>query len=178
MSKLSQVRKALQDNPNITIVAAKEINYLPNKHGYFSHTVDFFVAPKNGTLSTGEELQALMMSLIPGIKPTSVDNFHDYGDSMSLGKLYFDENIGIKNVKIVLTDEDMFSSIDFVDGKLEQSEKIERRAWVRLYPNIQTAVLAEKGENQCSIRKDKIITKKEEPAEKQGFLSAFFARFS
>jgi hypothetical protein len=167
MSKLSQVKKALQNNPDITIVATKEINHLPDKDGFFSHTVDFYVAPKNGTVSTAEELQALMMSLVPEIKPSSIDKFRDLSDSIELGKLYFDECIGIKNVKIVLTDEDMFNVGSFVDGKLDRTEKIERRVWVRLYPNIQIASLAERGECKWAIGKNKILPKP------KGFLSKF-----
>lgn len=169
MSKLSQVKKALLGNPEIIVIATKEINYLPGENGFFSHTVDFFVAPKVGTLSTAEELQTLMMSLVPEIKPTSVDNFDDRGDDkMSLGKLYFDEYIGTRNIEIVLTDEDMFSIKGCFDGKIEQSTKIERRVWVRLYPNIQAAKSAERGIDQYSISKKKLRPRK------QGFFTIFF----
>jgi hypothetical protein len=130
------------------------------------------VAPRTGTVSTAEELQMLMMSLVPGVEPTSVDEFHEGDDEMRFGKLYFDEYIGTKETceKIVLTDKDMFSTKGFVDGKIERkgTEKIERRAWVRLYPNIQTAMSAENGTDVYRIKKKKLG--KTENTE-QGFLS-------
>lgn len=157
MSKLTQVRKALQENPTITIVGAPEISYLPDRNGFWSHTIDFHVAPKKGGLYTVEELQALMMSLIPGLEPTSKQDFREWSREMDFGRLYFDEDIGMEAVRreITLTDEDMFSSSGFVDGKLviEYTEKVRRRTWVGLFPNTQIAAAALKGKNKYLISK-------------------------
>src|SRR3989338_6900137 len=130
MSKLTHVRKALQDNPNITIVGALERNYLPGRSGYWSHTVDFHVASKTGGVYTAEELQALMMSLVPGLEPTDKDNLREWDREMEFVRLYFDEDIATEAVRheIVLTDAGMFSSGGFVDGKriIERTEKAQR----------------------------------------------------
>ena len=160
MSKLAHVRKALESNPKIKIVGAPEKNYLPERDdsGNWSHTVDFHVAPKTGGVYTAEGLQALMMSLVPGLEPTwKLDFCEGRSHEMTFGTLFFDEEIGTKAVrrKIVLTDEDMFSSDGFVDGKLviECTNKILRRTWVRLFPNAQIAATALEGENRCVISK-------------------------
>ncbi len=152
MSMLTQVRKALQENPDITIVGAPELNYLPGRqirYCYCSHTIDFHVAPKTGGVYTAKELQALMMSLVPGLEPILKDDFREGSREMEFGKLYFDEDIGTEAVRheITLTDEDMFSSDGFVDGKrvIEYTEKIHRRARDRLFPNTQIAAAARDG---------------------------------
>ena len=79
---------------------------------------------------------------------------------MEFGKLYFDENIGTEAVRheIVLSDEDMFSSGGFVDGKriIEHTEKVQRRTWVRLFPNTQIAAAALEGENEFRIPKSEL----------------------
>lgn len=160
MSKLTHVRKALQDNPSIKIVGAPEQNYLPGRNGYWSHTVDFHVAPKTGGVYTAKELQALMMSLVPGLEPTCKDDFREWDREMEFGKFYFDEDIGTEAVRheVVLSDEDMFSSGGFVDGRriIERTEKVQRRTWVRLFPNAQIAAAALEGENEYRIPKNEL----------------------
>lgn len=143
MSKLIQVRKALGENPNITIVGAPERNSLPDRDGHWSHTIDFYVAP-NGGIYNAEELQAFMMSLVPGLEPSCKDDFHEWDHELEFGKLYFDEDIGTEVIRreITLTDEEMFASDGFVDGKqvIEYTRKVQRRTWVRLFPNPQVAI--------------------------------------
>ena len=160
MSKLTHVREALQDNQTIAIVGAPEQNYLLGKDSYWGHTVDFHVAPKTGGVYTAKELQALMMSLVPGLEPTLKDDFQEWDREIEFGTLYFDENIGTETVRreIVLSDEDMFSSGGFVDGKriIERTEKVQRRTWVRLFPNVQIAAAALEGENEFLISKSEL----------------------
>ena len=160
MSKLTQVRTALEDNPGIAIVGAPECNHLPNRVSYWSHTVDFHVAPKTGGVYTAGELQALMMSLVPELEPNQKDDFWESDLAMQLGKLYFDEEIGTEVVRreIVLSDEDMFSSPGFVDGKctIQRTERVQRRTWVRLFPNIQIATAALEGADGLSISKSRL----------------------
>lgn len=168
MSKLAQVRKALEGNPNISIVGAPERNYLPDRSGFFSHTVDFHVAPKSG-IYTAEELQALMMSLVPGLGPTCKDDFREWDDGMEFGKLYFDEQIGTEDISrtINLTVDDAAAE-GFVDGQqiVEKTLPVERRTWVRLFPDAQIASAALKGENVYRISKDDLPGKR-------GILSRF-----
>lgn len=160
MSKLTHVRKALQENPSITIVGTKEQNCLPGRNGFWSHTVDFHVAPKIGGVYTIKELQTLMMSLVPGLEPTCKDDFCERDREMEFGKLYFDEDIGTEAIRheVVLSDEDMFSSSGFVDGRriIELTKKVQRRTWVRLFPNTQIAAAALKGENEYQIPKNEL----------------------
>lgn len=161
MSKLVHVRKALQENPSITIVGAPEKNYLPRRAGYWSHTVDFHIAPKTD-IYTATQLQTLMMSLVPGLEPTCSDHFREGANEMEFGKLYFDEDIGTEVVRheITLFDKDMFSSNGFVDGKqiIERIVKVQRRTWVRLFPNTQIAAAALEGTNAYRISKNELAS--------------------
>ncbi len=149
MSKLNQVRKALQDNQNIVILGAPEHNYLPTRAGYWSHTVDFFIAPKSG-IYTAKELQSFITSLTPGLEPTTIDNFYESEQELRFGVLYFDEDIGTESIRreVVLTDQDMFASSGFVSGKriIEHVEKVQRRTWVRLFPNANVAATVLRGD--------------------------------
>ena len=161
MTKLTQVQKVLQENLDITIVDRSEKNYLPGRCGYFSHTMDFYVAPKTDGVYTAENLQTLMMSLVPGLNPTSKDDFHEERNGhMNFGKLYFDEEFGTEAVRreITLTDEDMFASDGFVNGKrvIEHTDRVRRRTWVRLFPNVQIATDALKGKNEFGIPKSEL----------------------
>lgn len=159
MSKLTHIRKALQNNPNIKIVSAPERNYLPNRDGFWSHTVDFYVAPTGGVY-TAKELQELMISVIPELAPTCKDDCRDWGHELQFGRLYFDEDIGTEIIRreIVLTDEDMFTCGGCIDGKriIEGSEKVRRRTWVRVFPNVKIAEEALTGKNEYRISKNEL----------------------
>lgn len=144
MSKLTIVRQALETNPEVVIVNADVRNYLPDRNGFFCHTVSYWVAPKNG-LYTADELQTFMMGLVPDLTPTQKDAFRQYdknGD-LQFGKLYFDEKVGeerrtTKRI-LTLTDEELLNVAGFVDGKQtideDVTEKYTRRTWVCPFPN-------------------------------------------
>lgn len=141
MSKLTIVRQSLETNPEVVIAKVFENNYLPRRNGYWSHTMDFCVAPKNG-LYTAEELQEFMMSLVPkGLQPTCRDDFRQYDENsdLSLGKLYFDEDIGQEKVTRIctLTDEELLNVSGFVNGQrtIEESRPYQRRTWVSPFPS-------------------------------------------
>jgi len=144
MSKLEIVRKALETNPLVVIVNTETINYLPDRQGYFCHTVDYWVAPKNG-LYTADELQAFMVGLVPDLTPTQKDNFRqDTKDSdLSFGKLYFDEKVGeerrITKRILTLNDNELFGADGFIDGKQTIDEEViedyTRRVWVCPFPS-------------------------------------------
>lgn len=144
MSKLDTVRAALQSNVNVQIVAAEERVYFPHPHSYWTHTVDFVVAPNRGIYAAAE-LQAFMESIIPGLQPTSIDQFHNFDTSMDLGKLYFDEDLGTETIRheLTLTEWDFLPDGIVNDGKVicEEERKIRRRTWVRLYPDQEVAML-------------------------------------
>ena len=141
MSKLTIVRQSLETNPEVVITKVFEKSYLPGRDGFWSHTMDFFVAPKNG-LYTAEELQKFMMGLVPeGLQPTCKDDFsqYDQNSDLSLGKLYFDEDIGQEKVTRIctLTDEQLFNVSKFINGQrtIEESRAYQRRTWVRPFPS-------------------------------------------
>ena len=142
MSKLSLVRQALEHNPRVLIGKVMEKNHLPRRDGYWSHTVDFLVAPHGG-LYTAAELQEFMMSLVPqGLETTCLDSFHDYPDlsAMNFGKLYFDEDIGNEEITRVctITDPDLLNEGGFVNGKrtIQEEKPYQRRTWIRPFPNL------------------------------------------
>lgn len=144
MSKLSIVRQALETNPEVIIVDSQERNYLPERSGFFCHTLDYWVAPKNG-LYTAEELQGFMMGLVPNLKPTQQDDFRQYdkNSDLAFGKLYFDEKVGegrrITKRILTLTDEELLNVAGFVNGEQtidkDVTEEYTRRTWVRPFPN-------------------------------------------
>ena len=143
MSKLTIIRQSLETNPEILIAKVFEENYLPERKGHLSHTIDFWVAPKNG-LYTAVELQAFMMCLIPEeLEPTYKDNFlhlhHDRKSDLIFGKLYFDENIGQEKVTRIctLTDEELLNTSKFINGQriIEESQPYQRRIGVRPFPS-------------------------------------------
>lgn len=147
MSKLDTIRTALQNDSRMQIVSAIEHTFFPNPNGYWTHTVDFVVAPNRG-LYTATELQAFMTSLVPGLTPTTSDRFSDWDTSLEFGKLYFDEDIGKEIIRheITLTEFDFLPAGVVENGRavLEEERRIRRRTWVRLYPDIEIAMLAEK----------------------------------
>ena len=145
MSKLTVVREALESNPDVVIVDVIEQNYFPGKVGWWSHTIDYRVAPKTG-LYTADELQAFMLGLVPDLEPTTKDPFQSYLKQLDFGKLYFDETIGATvQGTLTLTDEeflgdkDLVDRLGLVDGKTtidkNVTEEYERRTFVKLYPN-------------------------------------------
>lgn len=143
MSKLATVRTALQCNANIQIVAVDESTHFPHPDGYWTHKVDFIVAPNRG-IYTGKELQEFMEALIPGLQPTCLDQFHDRDTSMEFGKLYFDEDLGTEVIRheLTLNESDFLPAEVVENGKAiyEEQRKIQRRTWVRLYPDQEIAM--------------------------------------
>jgi len=141
-TKLQRIREALASNQDATVVRVEEHNYLPHRKGYFNHTIDFYVAPAEG-LYTAHELQEFMMNLVPELETTSVDVFWDYDESISFGKLYFDESIGLEKIvthtEAKITDPELANSEGFTDGYRKTYEDVtqdlRRRTWVRVYPN-------------------------------------------
>lgn len=162
-TKLQQVREALESNPKVKVVYVEEHNSLPYNRGHLTHTIDMYVAPVDGLYTAGK-LQEFMMNLIPGVKQSSVDVFRDNPESLSLGKLYFDEPIGLERIvthtESRISDSDLVNSKGFTDGYRETdsdvTKEIGRRIWVRVFPDeryIQD-LLAEVHDGQYSTRKD------------------------
>lgn len=102
-----------------------------------------------------------MLSLIPDLKPTRLDNFHEDRNEMYFGRLYFDEIIGEEYVyqRVTLTDTDMFPLDGFVGNKLtiRRTNKVRRLITVKVFPDEKTAKSAMDGggENRTQTRKGK-----------------------
>lgn len=175
MSKLQIVKQALESNPNVVIVNVDEQNYLPDRNGYFSHTLDYWVAPRRA-LYTAPELQTFMTGLIPNLVSTQMDSFHQYDkeSDLSFGVLYFDEKIGeertITRRVITLDEKDLLRTMerytpksdetvtrDVLSGKQTIEKDVRedylRRTWVRLFPSQEIArdILSEKLDSEFSI---------------------------
>ncbi len=161
MSKLKQVVVALRKNLVITIVGTTEKRYLPEKKITWDQTIDFHVAPKTGVYSV-EKLQSLMMSLVPGLKPTDEKVFlNGCYSEIVFGRLCFEEDLDteVMRQEIVLTGDSIFSIDGFVNGEQEVShvEKgIHRQIRVRLFPNLQVAKLSLVGKYECEISKQEL----------------------
>lgn len=143
LNKLTKIKRALNDNNDVVIVNVEEKIYLPERNGYWSHTVDFRIAPKKG-LYDEKDLQNFMIKLIPDLQPGSKDDFSEDPYKIKLGKLYFDEKIGEEKVItkriITLTDEQLFNfGVGFSEGKktieIEEVFDYQRRVLIKIYPN-------------------------------------------
>ncbi len=149
MSALTQVHAALKNNLDIEIVGVRNKNYIPCRDSYWSHTIDFIVAPRRGVYDI-PKLQEMMVSLIPDSRPTMKDDWGEGGDTVKVGSLYFDEDIGTEFIhrELVLSDADLHSCEGFVGGKriIEETRELRRRTWVTLYPNIPIAAAVFRGE--------------------------------
>ena len=151
MSKLTTVRTALDSNDEALVLDAEEHLYLPNADGYWTHTVDIIVVPRDGIYSV-EKLQDFMIGLVP-IEPTSKDAFRGGDNHMYFGKLYFDEAIGTEVVSgsrtITITDPDVKLPDSLENGAmtidLGRTIERKRRTWVRVYPDHNYAVRAMDG---------------------------------
>lgn len=93
MSKLKTIREALQSNPNVVIIDLSEKTF-PLEKGVVN-LVNYFIAPRSG-LYTVDELRNFMTNLIPGLEPTHKQDFEQGGNSIRLGRMYFDEKVGEK----------------------------------------------------------------------------------
>ena len=138
MTKLQIVDGILRSNTDIVVVDRIENTYLPNTSRDWAQTMDYLVAPKVG-IYTAEGLQKFMRGLVPGIHPTSVDDFIKYSSGdVAFGMLYFDEVVGHEKSRreLVLTADDI-DGHQFRDGKrtIDATKDLMRRVWVRPYPN-------------------------------------------
>lgn len=146
MNKLERVRQALRSNRGIAIVGVLEKKQLSDRVGCLGHTIDIYVAPKDGTTYMAKELQELMSSFVPMLEPTWKQGFCRWNHKEGLEILCFDEDIGRETIsrQITITDETLFASDGFIDGVrvIEHDEPIRRRTCIRLFPEIRIAAAA------------------------------------
>jgi len=163
MSKLSQVRKALQEDVRITVVNERKRDFSLKPDGASNDTVSIFVAPREGIYSA-EELQQLMVSLVPGLERIMKDDFRDLHDRIEFGVLYFDEVIGQETVRrnIHFNADYLSENQHLTDkvGRTVQTLHLIRRTWVRLFPDEHFAASAFEGQNVCGISKKDLRKKR------------------
>ncbi|MBI4452537.1 hypothetical protein HY637_03845 [Candidatus Woesearchaeota archaeon] len=114
-------------NRGVQAFGYEEILYREDsdKAGGIAQRVEFRVAPVNG-LYLPEELQAFMMSLVPGITPQFVQNF-EYNVQDLSGKNDFDDtvqNLGYKDERLRLGKLGLYEKIGEVRRKIAE-ERIE-----------------------------------------------------
>ena len=142
MEKLAHVHQALQENSEIRIVGVVERRYSPEIQSIWSHTVDFYLAPRTGGVYTVEGLQVMMLALVPSLAHDQCDDFRDrYRErEIEFGRLYFDEDI--ENPSLC------------AGG----ATRLRRRIWVRVFPNIAIAQDALGGVHKYCISKSDLAT--------------------
>ena len=141
-SKLEEVQEQLRANPDL-YYAGEIFKHPPAGPGvgYWSETVDIIVAPVKPIFDI-KRLNEFMHGLIKGLKPTSRDGATEWGEGgIHLGRLYFDESIGkqVRKIKTHITaiDHEALQRVGITPGESESAEEedIQRRTWVRVYPD-------------------------------------------
>lgn len=141
-TKIAAVREQLQVNPNVYF-AGELHHYHPGapEHGYWTETVDIIIAPTTPQFEA-DGLNTFMSGLIVDVELSSKDDACDHDDGgLALGKLYFDETIGsIRKVTQITIETSEPETILKAKRQLGESQtewqgEIQRRTWVRVYPD-------------------------------------------
>lgn len=157
-SKLERVRTALKRNSSITVETSERV-FLPGNDGEWSHTVDFYVVP-SAKLTNMQLLQAFMVSLVPGLDPSSKHDFVRMGTLTGFGKLCFDEDIGTFSLKgaFTLTDTDLRSHPALIASGLKGNKMVvnragalRRRTTVMVFPTAESARAVCEGANEYVV---------------------------
>ena len=166
--KMQVVVGSLRDNPDVVIVGGFEKNYLasgewPHPNGYWSKTLEIYTHPTE-QLNSVDEYNDFMLSLVPEVEPSAVDNFmrYDENSELRLGKLYYDEKIGsmLLSATVIL---DSGLSVVTHDGleetwTVDRKEDLKQRTWVRVYPTAGHALDAAQGINEFNIPANQLGT--------------------
>jgi hypothetical protein len=153
-TKIAYVREQLHNNPKVYF--AGEIHrYHPGapEYSYWTETVDIIISPTTPQFEANQ-LNSFMDSLIVGMEPTSRDTARGGGThDLNLGRLYFDETIGslreVTLTTIETSEPDVLQRAGRIVGesKREKQRKIQRRTWVRVYPDPTSAQAVYEYEN-------------------------------
>lgn len=137
MSKLNDIKAALEDNPQVTIISVKS-----SKPSAWNDWWDIVVTPREG-LYSGAELQQFMDNIVP-IPATMSDKFWESEHLLTFGKLYFDEVIGTATTRgsktITVTDPDVTLPEGYDERgtkiiSLDKVVELKRRTLVWVYPD-------------------------------------------
>lgn len=145
ISLLRHVREGLQTNRGVYF--AGEILHSNYGSGWLE-AVDIIVAPVK-PIYDASKLNKFMDSLIPEIPRSARDEAYKIseGSDFSLGRLYFDETIGTtrKEIKITTTTVEpealKRAGVSIGESHETKDEQLQRRIWVRVYPDVNSAQL-------------------------------------
>lgn len=162
MSKLMEVRKSLENNPNIDII--KILDDRANEEKPFwskdrrCHFVHFYIAPKINEFDICK-LQDILVSLFTELTPDRSHDFSYTDSDFYPGRHEFEECIGEISTltKTILSDKDMFSTKGFVKGKHITKETLDiiRYIEIILFPSANIAWEAfKKGNTVCVSKSD------------------------
>lgn len=146
MSKLSQIRQALKNNPRVKIVKVWDNFYLPTENGRLCHNAHLRVAPAEGSFSD-QEMRQFIDSLVPELNRSNrVSPFRDPENNFCMRcAIFFEEPVGVESSRseFVLTDADMIlATPGFVDGKgvIENVDQpLMREIMVSVYEDVLSA---------------------------------------
>lgn len=159
-SVLDQVRAQL--NAREDVYVGGEVLTSPAGPGW-TETVDILVAPVS-PIYDPDKLNVFMDGLITGIQLSARDEAHDYMDGgIHFGMLYFDEDLGMNNEKIIShvtafePEALLRAGIKIGRTTRDREERLRRRTWVRVYPDsvvCQIAAQYEQGVREGTIEPD------------------------
>lgn len=150
---LQKVREGLQADKRV--IFAGEILHPSHGQGWLE-TADIIVAPVK-PIYDARELNKFMDSLVPEIPRSARDaaSKNDERSDLALGKLYFDETLGEITREILTTttatDPEALKRAGVTIGKSSKTEKelLQRRTWVRIYPDANSAQIITEYEQGC-----------------------------
>lgn len=142
MSKLEIIKQAFAANPLVDVVEELRMESIPSmRHLRSQGWVKYWVAPMVA-LYTATDLQKFMLSLVPGLVPSSKDDFYegkyvDHGTYLRFGELEFVEVIGHTTVhrKLVFSDEDYKALAGKEIVEDEETFQITRKITIHVYPS-------------------------------------------
>jgi hypothetical protein len=141
-TKLEIVRHEVQQNP--AVFYAGEVSKY-HIGGGWTQGVDMIVAPVTPEFDA-DKLNEFMFGMVKSVKPTQDDIFRSYSGNLSLGKLYYDEEIGLivreVNTTVIAYDLEAMQAARIVLNPVNPSterEQLRRRTWLRVYPDITSA---------------------------------------
>lgn len=147
-SLLQQVREGLKADSKVYF--AGEILHSPYGSGWLE-AVDIIVSPTKPVYDA-DKLNQFMDNLVPDIPRSARDEARKYDDKSDfrLGRLYFDETLGItkKEIKTTTTTVEPQAldraGVHIGESHHTEEEPLERRTWVRVYPDVDSAqIIAE-----------------------------------
>lgn len=160
-SLLERVREGLQSDKRVFI--GGEIIHSNSGMGWLE-TVDIIVAPIK-PIYDPKKLNLFMDELVPNLTRSAKDeaSHRDKTSNFELGKLYFDETLGIvkREIKITTTAIEPTalerSGVQIGESHKTEEERLKRRTWVRVYPDATSAQIVaeyEKGIAEGTIEPD------------------------